>query len=70
MDVSQISLVLFIIITIIYFAVPSIGKPQLTLNDILTEESKATYYIKNIKSLAFYLGVVVVIQLLVCLLVC
>ena len=64
MDVSQISLVLFIIITIIYFAVPSIGKPQLTLNDILTEESKATYYIKNIKSLAFYLGVVVVIQLI------
>ena len=64
MDVSQISLVLFIIITIIYFAVPSIGKPQLTLNDILTDESKATYYIKNIKSLAFYLGVVVVIQLI------
>ena len=64
MDISQISLVLFIIITIIYFAVPSIGKPQLTLNDILTEESKATYYIKNIKSLAFYLGVVVVIQLI------
>ena len=64
MDISQISLVLFIIITIIYFAVPSIGKPQLTLNDILTDESKATYYIKNIKSLAFYLGVVVVIQLI------
>ena len=64
MDISQISLVLFIIITIIYFAVPSIGKPQLTLIDILTDESKATYYIKNIKSLAFYLGVVVVIQLI------
>ena len=60
----MLKIVLFIIITIIYFAVPSIGKPQLTLIDILTDESKATYYIKNIKSLAFYLGVVVVIQLI------
>ena len=63
MDISFQSLLFFIIITIIYFAFPSIGKPQLTLLDLETDESKSEFYMKNMKSLAFYLGVVVVSQL-------
>jgi hypothetical protein len=61
MDISFQSLILFIIITILYFAFPSIGKPQLTLDDLNTGMTE--YYGKNIRSLAFYLGVVVVSQL-------
>jgi len=63
MDISFQSLLFFIIITIIYFAFPSIGKPQLTLSDLKSEQSKSDFYIRNMKSLAFYLGVVVVSQL-------
>jgi divalent metal cation (Fe/Co/Zn/Cd) transporter len=64
MDISLQSLLFFIIITIVYFAFPSIGKPQLTLDDLTSEETKAEYYNKNLKSLAFYLGVVIISQLL------
>ena len=44
--------------------VPIIGKPQLTLNDLSTDDAKSIFYMKNMKSLAFYLGVVVVSQFL------
>jgi hypothetical protein len=64
MDISLQSLLYFTIITIIYFAFPSLGKPQLTLADLVDEQSKTDYYNRNIKSLALYLGVVVVIQLI------
>jgi hypothetical protein len=64
MDVSLQSLLYFIIITIIYFSFPSIGKPQLTLDDLVDDQTKMNYYNRNLNSLAFYLGVVVVIQLL------
>jgi len=63
MDISFQSLLFFIIITIIYFAFPIIFKPQLTLSDLKSEQSKSDFYIRNMKSLAFYLGVVVVSQL-------
>ena len=63
MDISFQSLIFFIIITIVYFAFPSIGKPQLTLNDISNEGITPEFYSRNIKSLAFYLGVVVISQL-------
>lgn len=63
MDISFQSLLFFIIITIIYFIVPSIGKPQLTLDDLMDDEKKSMFYTKNMKSLAFYLGLVVVSQL-------
>lgn len=63
MDISLQSLILFIIITILYFAFPSIGKPQLTLDDLTKEGGMTQFYGKNIRSLAFYLGVVVVSQL-------
>ena len=64
MDISLQSLLYFIIITIIYFAVPSIGKPQLTLSDISINGISPEFYTRNMKSLAFYLGVVIVIQLI------
>ena len=63
MDISFQSLIFFIIITIIYFAFPSIGKPHLELRDLENDETKAIFYNKNVLSLAFYLGAVVVSQL-------
>lgn len=60
MDISLQSLLFFIIITVLYFAFPSIGKPQLTLADL---EFPENYYARTTKSLAFYLGAVVVTQL-------
>lgn len=63
MDISLQSLIIFIIITILYFLFPSIGKPELKLDDLLNEETKTNYYYRNIKSLMFYLGVVIVSQL-------
>ena len=62
MDISLISLLIFTIITILYFVAPSIGKPELTLSDLVNDESKANYYSKTLNSLAFYLGVVVISQ--------
>ena len=63
MDISFQSLILFIIITILYFSFPSIGKPQLTLDYLEKQNGMTEFYGKNIRSLAFYLGVVVVSQL-------
>ena len=63
MDISFQSLLFFIITTIIYFVFPSIGKPQLTLDDLSNDESKIKFYNKHMISLAFYLGAVVAIQL-------
>ena len=63
MDISFQSLLFFIIITIIYFAFPSIGKPQLELKDLETEDSKSTFYVSNMKSLAFYLMAIMFSQL-------
>jgi hypothetical protein len=40
------------------------GKPLLTLNDLINDVNKSAYYSKHMKSLAFYLGMVVVSQLL------
>ena len=62
MDISLLSLISFTIITIIYFAFPSIGKPQLTLNDLENNETMMGFYNKNIYSLAFYIGIVVISQ--------
>ena len=63
MDVSFQSLIFFIIITIIYFVFPSIGKPYLNLKDLTEEGVSEDYYNRNLRSLAFYLGMVVVSQL-------
>ena len=63
MDISLLSLILFIIITILYFAFPTIGKPQLTLDNLTKDGVNPDFYSKTIRSLVFYLGVVVVSQL-------
>lgn len=62
MDISFLSLIIFTIITILYFAIPSIGKPELTMNDLIDDSAKSSYYSRNIKSLAFYFGIIVVSQ--------
>jgi predicted CopG family antitoxin len=62
MDISLQSLFYFIIITIIYFSFPAIGKPQLTL-EYLEKDKQMDYYNTNIKRLALYFGVVVVSQM-------
>jgi len=62
MDISLQSLLYFIIITMIYFSFPSIGKPALTLEDLTNAEAKANYFSRTNKSLAFYLGIVVISQ--------
>jgi len=62
MDISLISLLIFTITTIVYFISPSIGKPELFLSDLMSEEAKADYYSRTLKSLAFYLGIVIVSQ--------
>jgi hypothetical protein len=63
MDISFQSLLIFIIITLVYFLIPSIGKPKLELTDLTNDESKSIFYNKTVKSLLFYLGFVVVSQL-------
>jgi len=62
MDISLLSLITFTIITIIYFVFPSIGKPELILSDLVDGGINPDYYARNMTSLAFYLGVVIVSQ--------
>jgi hypothetical protein len=62
MDISLLSLLFFVIITIIYFVFPSIGKPQLTL-EYLEKDKQIEYYNLLMKRLALYFGVVVVSQM-------
>jgi hypothetical protein len=63
MDASLQSIIYFIIITLVYFTFPSIGKPKLELKDLENDETKMSFYSKNIRSLALYFGVVVFVQL-------
>lgn len=63
MDISFQSLLFFIIITIVYFTFPTIGKPQLTLSILEDEQKMSDFYYEHLKRLAFYLGLVVVTQL-------
>jgi len=62
MDISLQSLIFFIIITILYFSFPSIGKPALTLNDLENDQSKSAYFKQNMTRLALYVGIVVLSQ--------
>jgi hypothetical protein len=62
MDISFWSIIIFIILTIIYFAVPAIGKPYLTL-DILNDPNGLTsYYSSIMPRLGLYLLAIVVSQ--------
>lgn len=63
MDISLQSLIFFIIITIIYFAFPSIGKPQLQLTDLTDNGVSSDFYGRTNRSLLFYVGAILVSQL-------
>ena len=64
MDISLLSIILFVLTTIIYFTFPIIGKPELTF-DILNDPQKIQdYNSSNIRSLGFYLLFVMVTQFL------
>lgn len=65
MDISQISIILFIFITIFYFSsVPVFGKPELKLPESgnLEEEDLISYYTQCRPRLAIYFLVVIVTQ--------
>ena len=47
MDASLQSIIYFIIITLVYFIFPSIGKPQLELKDLENDETKSMFYCVN-----------------------
>ncbi len=65
MDISYISLILFVIITLLYiFSAPIIGKPGLTLSSdgLLTDDILSVYYSECIPKLGIYLLLVVATQ--------
>lgn len=64
MDVSLLSMIIFTIITIIYFVFPSIGKQQLELKDVSINGVSAEFYSKNIYRLVYYIVAVIVSQLI------
>ena len=61
MDISYLSILIFLIITIIYYGFSSIGKLPITL-DILNSDSLEQYYKQNLYRLALYFLVVLVSQ--------
>lgn len=66
MDISHVSIILFIFITIFYFSsVPIFGKPELKMNETtgnLEEEDLLSYYSECRPKLAIYFLVVIVSQ--------
>lgn len=62
MDISLLSLVVFIIITLIFFGFPSVGKPILTFDMLANEELMKKYYSDNIRGLGLYMIVIVTTQ--------
>lgn len=61
MDISYLSLLIFFIITIIYYIFPSVGKLPITM-EILKNNSLQTYYNNNLSRLGLYFLVIVVSQ--------
>lgn len=61
MDISYLSLLIFSIITIIYYMFPSVGKLPITI-DILKNNNLQSYYNSNLTRIALYFLVVVVTQ--------
>ena len=62
MDISLLSLIIFIIITILYFAIPSLGKPALTVAILNDPEQQTDFQSKTMKSLALYIGITIISQ--------
>jgi len=62
MDISLWSILIFIIITIVYYVFPSIGKPKLTLDILNQENGVSTYYSSIMPRLALYILAIIVTQ--------
>jgi hypothetical protein len=62
MDISFLSIIIFIILTIVYFAVPAIGKPHLTLDILNNPNGLTSYYSSIMPRLGLYLLAIVVSQ--------
>lgn len=65
MDITYFLIVIFIIITAIYFMFPEIGKIPLTLTDIISEESINTYRYTNYLRLGLYFMMVMISQFII-----
>jgi len=63
MDVSYLSLIMFIIITILYFSIPTIGKPLLTVEILNEPDGLTDYYSLTMSRLALYILAIIVSQL-------
>lgn len=61
MDISYLSLLVFIIITVVYYMFPSIGKLPVTV-EILKNNDLESYYKKNLSRLGLYFLIVIVSQ--------
>ena len=61
MDISYLSLIIFIIITIVYYIFPSFGKLPITI-DILKSNDLAGYYKSSLPRLGLYFLIVVMSQ--------
>ena len=61
MDISYLSIIIFVLITVIYYMVPSLGKLPITL-EILQNNDLEAYYKKNMSRLGLYFFLIVVSQ--------
>jgi hypothetical protein len=64
MDPTYLSLISFILITIAYYSIPSIGKIPVTVT-MLTSGDLNNYYTTNLSRLGIYFGVVVLTQFII-----
>lgn len=64
MDTSILSVVLFVILTVLYYAIPSIGKPVLSLSALQNAEEYTLWNRLCMQRMGIFLLVTVVIQLI------
>ena len=68
MDISFLSLIIFIIITLVYYLLPSLGKKKLTISDVqlpdgsFNSDGMAEYYYSNFPRLGLYFLAIVISQ--------
>ena len=62
MDISVLSLFLFTVITIIYFSFPNLGKPQITLQALESDEQLSEFYKSDASRLGIYVAVIIITQ--------
>ncbi len=66
MDTTFISLLAFIVITIVYYATTALGRPELTLDILANNQGELDgYFSSKFKSLAIYLLFIVIAQVII-----